>query len=79
MGYPDILVTFHDLLDPGEGQLMVLEEIHILGHLVNLPLDLLELGLETLEVGLEVQHLLGALLLLRLAAAALALLEHINK
>lgn len=56
---------------------MVLEEIHILGHLVDLPLYLLELGLETLEVGLEVEYLLAALFLLRLAAAAFALLEHI--
>jgi hypothetical protein len=55
---------------------VVLEEIHVLGHLVDLPLDLLELGLETLEVGLEVQHLLRTLVLLRLATAALAFLEH---
>lgn len=56
---------------------MVLEEIDILGHLVDFPLDLLELGLETLEVGLEVEHLLATLFFFRLAAAALPLLEHI--
>lgn len=43
--YPDVLVGFHDLFDSRERQLVVLEEVHVLGHLVDLPLDLLELGL----------------------------------
>lgn len=43
---------------------MVLEEIHILGHLIDLFFDLLELGLQIFEVALEVQHLLITLLLI---------------
>ncbi len=43
---------------------MVLEEIHILGHLIDLLFDLLELGLQVFEVALEVQHLLITLLLI---------------
>ena len=74
--YPDVLVGFHDLLDSRERQLVVLEEVHVLGHLVDLPLDLLELGLQALEIGLEVEHLLRTLLLLRLAAA-FTLVEHL--
>jgi hypothetical protein len=73
--YPDILVGLHDLLDAREWELVVLEEVDVLGHLVDLALDLLELGLQTLEVALEVEDLLRALLLLALAAA-LTLLEH---
>jgi hypothetical protein len=54
---------------------VVLEEVDVLGHLVDLPLDLLELRLQALEVALEVQDLLRTLLLLVLTAA-LSLLEH---
>ena len=54
---------------------MVLEEIHILGHLIDLFFDLLELGLQVFEVALEVQHLLITLLLIILRAT-LSFLEH---
>ena len=54
---------------------MVLEEVDVFGNLIDLPVYFLEFGLEALEIGLEVEHLLGALLLLALPAA-LALVEH---
>ena len=54
---------------------MVLEEIHILGHLIDLFFDLLELGLQIFEIAFEVQHLLITLLLIILRAA-LSFLEH---
>jgi hypothetical protein len=43
--YPNVLVGFHDLLDAGEGKLMVFEKVDIFGHIGDLLLDFLELGL----------------------------------
>ena len=54
---------------------MVLEEIHILGHFIDLFFDLLELRLQVFEVALEVQYLLVTLLLVILRAS-LSFLEH---
>ena len=54
---------------------MVLEEIHILGHFIDLFFDLLKLGLQVFEVAFEVQHLLITLLLIILRAT-LSLVEH---
>lgn len=54
---------------------MILEEIHILGHFIDLFFDLLELRLQVFEVALEVQYLLVTLLLVILRAS-LSFLEH---
>lgn len=42
---------------------MILEEVNILWHLIDLSLDLLELRLKGLEVTLEMEDLLGTLFL----------------
>lgn len=42
---------------------MILEEVNILWHLIDLSLDLLELRLKRLEVTLEMEDLLGTLFL----------------
>jgi hypothetical protein len=52
--YANIFIRLHDLFDSGKGKLVVLEEIDILWHLIDLFFDLLELRLKVFEVAFEV-------------------------
>jgi hypothetical protein len=62
--YADVLVGLHDLFYPGQGELMVLEELHIFGHLIDFLLDFLELRVKVFEVVLELHDFLVSLLFL---------------
>ena len=62
--YSNVFVAFHDFLDSGKGELMVLEQFDVLGHLINFSLHLGELSLHVLEVALEVLGLLVAFVLI---------------